>query len=193
MTLSVNPASRVFCNRSLNMANIAAVGFDMDYTLAMYKPETFEVLAYESACKKLVEVYGYPEEITRTFAYDHAYMVRGLVVDKKRGNILKMDRHRYVKVAHHGFRELDADTRLKTYCDTAKVDQVRPIGLALRKLFTRRSVSTFDRVGPFQLTGERFAYGTTLSSTAGTTPTWTRCSRSGRRTCFVSSSNYATR
>ena len=122
MTLSVNPASRVFCNRSLNMANIAAVGFDMDYTLAMYKPETFEVLAYESACKKLVEVYGYPEEIT-AFRYDHAYMVRGLVVDKKRGNILKMDRHKYVKVAHHGFQELDADTRLKTYCDTAKVDQ----------------------------------------------------------------------
>ena len=87
LTLSVNPASRVFCNRSLNMANIAAVGFDMDYTLAMYKPETFEVLAYESACKKLVEVYGYPEEIT-AFRYDHAYMVRGLVVDKKRGCLL---------------------------------------------------------------------------------------------------------
>lgn len=25
---------RVFCNRSLNMKSIAAVGFDMDYTLA---------------------------------------------------------------------------------------------------------------------------------------------------------------
>ena len=27
--------SRIFCNRSLNMSSIAAVGFDMDYTLAM--------------------------------------------------------------------------------------------------------------------------------------------------------------
>jgi hypothetical protein len=37
-----------------------AAGFDMDYTLAMYKPETFEVLAYTETCRKLVEVYGYP-------------------------------------------------------------------------------------------------------------------------------------
>jgi len=31
------------------------------------------------------------------YEHDHEYMVRGLVVDKKRGNILKMDRHKYVK------------------------------------------------------------------------------------------------
>ena len=44
--------------------------------------------------------------------YDHTYMVRGLVVDKRRGNILKMDRHKYVKVAHHGFKPLDTEERL---------------------------------------------------------------------------------
>ena len=42
------------------MNAIAAVGFDMDYTLAMYRPETFEVLAYTQTCRKLVDVYGYP-------------------------------------------------------------------------------------------------------------------------------------
>ena len=78
------------------MQHIDAVGFDMDYTLAMYKPETFEVLAYTLTCEKLVNVYGYPTEVLR-YEYDHEYMVRGLVVDKKRGNILKMDRHKYVK------------------------------------------------------------------------------------------------
>ena len=50
-------------------------------------------------------------------------MVRGLVVDKKRGNVLKMDRHKYVKVARHGFSTLGTDERLKTYCDVQKVDQ----------------------------------------------------------------------
>lgn len=89
-------ATKVFCNRSLNMKRIDAIGFDMDYTLAMYKPETFEVLAYTLTCEKLVNVYGYPTEVLR-YEYDHEYMVRGLVVDKKRGNILKMDRHKYVK------------------------------------------------------------------------------------------------
>ena len=110
--LTPSPANCIFCNAA-NMRT-TAVGFDMDYTLAMYKPETFEVLAYTLTCEKLVNVYGYPREILR-YEYDHEYMVRGLVVDKKRGNILKMDRHKYVKVARHGFRPMDAETRIKTY------------------------------------------------------------------------------
>ena len=56
--------------------------------------------------------------------YDHAYMVRGLVVDKTRGNVLKMDRHKYVKVARHGFEPLSTESRIETYCATsAKADQ----------------------------------------------------------------------
>lgn len=54
---------QIFCNRSLNMKNIVAVGFDMDYTLAQYKPDTFETLAYEGTVKKLVSNLGYPEEV----------------------------------------------------------------------------------------------------------------------------------
>lgn len=54
---------QIFCNRSLNMKNIVAVGFDMDYTLAQYKPETFESLAYEGTVRKLVFDLGYPREV----------------------------------------------------------------------------------------------------------------------------------
>lgn len=54
---------QIFCNRSLNMKNIVAVGFDMDYTLAQYKPETFESLAYQGTIKKLVYDLGYPSEV----------------------------------------------------------------------------------------------------------------------------------
>ena len=42
----------------LNMANIEAVGFDMDYTLAQYN-EAFDMLAFEGAKDKLVDM-GYP-------------------------------------------------------------------------------------------------------------------------------------
>jgi hypothetical protein len=35
----------------------------MDYTLAQYKPETFEKLAYEGTIEKLVSNLGYPEEV----------------------------------------------------------------------------------------------------------------------------------
>lgn len=60
----VNSRKRIFCNRSLNMKSIVAVGFDMDYTLAQYKPDTFETLAYNGTIKKLVYDLGYPEEVS---------------------------------------------------------------------------------------------------------------------------------
>ncbi|KAK7352333.1 hypothetical protein VNO80_17753 [Phaseolus coccineus] len=108
---------QIFCNRSLNMKNIVAVGFDMDYTLAQYKPETFESLAYQGTIKKLVYDLGYPLELLN-WSFNWKYMVRGLVLDKKRGNILKMDRHKYVKVAYHGFRELSKEDKVGTYGNT---------------------------------------------------------------------------
>ncbi|XP_022144231.1 5'-nucleotidase domain-containing protein 4 isoform X2 [Momordica charantia] len=108
---------QIFCNRSLNMKNIVAVGFDMDYTLAQYKPETFESLAYEGTIRKLVYDLGYSEELLN-WSFDWKYMVRGLVLDKKRGNILKMDRHKYVKVAYHGFKELSKEDKVGTYGNT---------------------------------------------------------------------------
>ncbi|KAD4385567.1 hypothetical protein E3N88_25736 [Mikania micrantha] len=107
----------IFCNRAVNMKNIVAVGFDMDYTLAQYKPETFESLAYNGTVKKLVVNLGYPNELL-DWSFDWTYMVRGLVLDKRRGNILKMDRHKYVKVAYHGFRLLSKEEKVATYGNT---------------------------------------------------------------------------
>lgn len=60
----IDIGKHIFCNRSLNMKNIVAVGFDMDYTLAQYKPETFESLAYEGTIRKLVYDLGYPREVS---------------------------------------------------------------------------------------------------------------------------------
>ena len=111
---SLDPCQQIFCNRSLNMANIGYVGFDMDYTLAQYKADTFEELVYQQTLKNLVHSVGYPE-VVLGFKLDHAYMVRGLAIDKARGNVLKIDRHNYVKVAYHGWRELDSKERNETY------------------------------------------------------------------------------
>lgn len=58
---------QIFCNRSLNMKGIVSVGFDMDYTLAQYKFETFESLAYEGTIKKLVYDLGYPSDVSSLF------------------------------------------------------------------------------------------------------------------------------
>ncbi len=110
----ISLGERIFCNRSLNMASIKAIGFDMDYTLALYKHETFEKLAYDETIKKLVNMLGYPKDLLK-WQFDHKYMVRGLVIDKKLGNILKIDRHRYVKLAYHGFKQLTRNERRKLY------------------------------------------------------------------------------
>ncbi|KAG2449454.1 hypothetical protein HYH02_005601 [Chlamydomonas schloesseri] len=105
---------RIFCNRALNMKQIKAVGYDMDYTLAQYKPDTFEGLAHKETVSKLIEVFRYPEEL-RSLDFQWDYMTKGLIIDKERGNMLKVDRHNYVKVAYHGFEELSAEKRKAIY------------------------------------------------------------------------------
>ncbi|KAL2468342.1 HAD-superfamily hydrolase [Forsythia ovata] len=113
----IDIGKQIFCNRSLNMKNVVAIGFDMDYTLAQYKSETFESLAYKGTLNKLVHDLGYPKELLQ-WSFDWKYMVRGLVLDKKRGNTLKMDRHKYVKVAYHGFREISKEEKVAAYGST---------------------------------------------------------------------------
>lgn len=104
----------ILCNRALNMSKIKAIGFDMDYTLAMYNSEQFETLAANSALKKLVYELGYPAALLNV-DYDHSFFIRGLVVDKQYGNIIKLDRHKYVKHALHGFSKLSKQARADMY------------------------------------------------------------------------------
>src|SRR5262249_17788176 len=40
---------------------------------------------------------------------DHAFVIRGLVVDKDHGNIFKMDRHNHVGRCYHGRKWLDRE------------------------------------------------------------------------------------
>lgn len=108
------PRRRIFCNRALNMKGIKAMGFDMDYTLAQYKPETFEALAHKATIDKLVRNFNYPESL-RELKFSWDYMVKGLIIDKNRGNTLKVDRHRYVKIAYHGFDRLADESRKSLY------------------------------------------------------------------------------
>jgi 5'-nucleotidase len=112
--IDVARKNRVFCNRNLRMDSIEMIGFDMDYTLALYHQDKLETLSIELTLKKLVEKHGYPDEI-RELHYDPRWAIRGLMVDRHLGNVFKMDRHAYVGRCYHGFRELDHDQRRTTY------------------------------------------------------------------------------
>ena len=96
---------RVYVNRNLRMPTIGSIGFDLDHTLAHYDPLPVEELAFKTTQQKLVEHRGYPKAIAR-IKYDPEFVIRGLVIDKKAGNILKMNYHSYVTRAFHGRREL---------------------------------------------------------------------------------------
>lgn len=104
----------VFCNRELKMENLKAIGFDMDYTLARYQQPAFDKLAFDGAKEKLVAKLGYPKEVL-DFEYDHERWTRGLIIDTERGNFLKIDRHKYVRVAYHGLEKIGSTTRKVLY------------------------------------------------------------------------------
>ena len=100
-------AYSVFCNRELNMESLAAIGFDMDYTLAQYHVPEFDNLAFVGAKQKLVDM-GYPKEVL-DFTYSPERWIRGLIIDIKRGNFLKIDKHKYVRVAYHGLDKMSSE------------------------------------------------------------------------------------
>ena len=112
--IDVARKNRVFCNRNLRMDGIEMIGFDMDYTLALYHQDKLEQLSIELTLKKLVEKHGYDEEI-KHLRYDPGWAIRGLVVDRTAGNVFKMDRHAYVGRCYHGFREVAPDERKHIY------------------------------------------------------------------------------
>ena len=112
--IDVARKNRVFCNRNLRMDTIEMIGFDMDYTLALYHQDKLEQLSIELTLGKLVEKHGYPPAIKALF-YDPRWAIRGLMVDRQLGNVFKMDRHSYVGRCYHGFRELTQDERRAIY------------------------------------------------------------------------------
>ena len=95
------------------MSGIAWVGFDMDYTLAVYNQAQMDELSIQATIAKLA-LRGYPEFV-RGIRYSTAFPVRGLLIDKRFGHILKMNRYKFVTKGYHGLRELDAEELRELY------------------------------------------------------------------------------
>uniref|UniRef100_A0A3B4YBY8 5'-nucleotidase, cytosolic II, like 1 n=1 Tax=Seriola lalandi dorsalis TaxID=1841481 RepID=A0A3B4YBY8_SERLL len=98
---------RVFVNRSLTLENIKCYGFDMDYTLAVYKSPDYESLGFELIRDRIVSI-GYPHELLR-YTYDPSFPTRGLVIDTTYGNLLKVDSNGNILVCSHGFHFLKGE------------------------------------------------------------------------------------
>jgi HAD superfamily 5'-nucleotidase-like hydrolase len=134
---------RIYCNRDLRLDQIEAVGFDMDYTLAIYHQDAIDQLSVEATAQKLV-ARGYPTSLF-DMTYATRFPIRGLLVDVKLGNIIKTDRYRYAKTAYHGTRELSSEERKKLY-QGKRVRPGMPRFYAVDTLYALSEVTVFAAV-----------------------------------------------
>ena len=108
---SIDSARHLFCNRTLNLRGIQAVGYDMDYTLVHYHMREWEQRAYSFIKEGLVGK-GWP---VGDLTFDPDLVIRGLVVDTEHGNIVKANRFGYVKRAFHGTEPLEYGAQREVY------------------------------------------------------------------------------
>jgi len=125
------PGRGLYCNRTLNMRSIKAIGYDLDYTLIHYQVQQWEQRAYQYLQDRLAAA-GWP---VSGLAFDPELVIRGLVIDTERGNLLKANRFGYVKHAFHGTRALTYDEQRRCYSRTI-VDLSEPRYVFLNTLFS---------------------------------------------------------
>ncbi len=104
----------LYCNRTLNLRKIRAIGYDMDYTLVHYHMKAWEERTY-SYIKEKLESTGWP---VAGLAFDPNLVMRGLIIDTELGNVVKADRFGYVKYAFHGSTPLPLSEKKSLYSET---------------------------------------------------------------------------
>ncbi len=135
------PERQVYCNRTLNLRSIRAIGYDMDYTLVHYKVAVWEDRAYTYLKQKLLEL-GWPVDHLQ---FDPTSVIRGLILDTELGNTLKVNRFGYVKQAFHGTRRLARDEQRQTYSRLV-IELEEPRYVFLNTLFAVSEASMYGQM-----------------------------------------------
>jgi HAD superfamily 5'-nucleotidase-like hydrolase len=106
-------SERVWVARNLKMTSVQWIGFDMDYTLAIYDQAQMDSLQVDLTVERLIRR-GYPSYLSH-LQYDYRFPIRGLLVDKRYGHILKMNRFKVVRKGFHGLSPIDKETIKELY------------------------------------------------------------------------------
>uniref|UniRef100_A0A0E0C003 5'-nucleotidase n=1 Tax=Oryza meridionalis TaxID=40149 RepID=A0A0E0C003_9ORYZ len=101
----------IFCTRTLNLRSISVIGYDMDYTLIHYNVMAWEGRAYDYGMANLKGM-GFPVD---DLEFDPDLVIRGLIMDKDKGNLVKADRFGYIKRAMHGTQMLSTSAVSEIY------------------------------------------------------------------------------
>jgi len=130
--VEADPRERgIFCNRTLNMRSIRAIGYDMDYTLIHYRVEEWERRSYEHLKLRLAAL-GWP---VQNLQFDPTSVIRGLIIDTELGNLVKANRFGFVKKAVHGTKPVSFEEQRTAYARTI-VDLSEPRWVFLNTLFS---------------------------------------------------------
>jgi 5'-nucleotidase len=153
---SIARSDRVFVNRDLRFSNIDWIGFDMDYTLAIYRQERMDTLSVELTIERMIRR-GYPGYL-KNLSYDIRFPIRGLLVDKRYGHVLKMDRYKVVHRGYHGMRRLPNEEIAALYHDK-RIRPHTPRYHWIDTLFALSEVTSYSAiVAAMEKKGERLDY-----------------------------------
>ncbi len=126
-----SPERRIFCNRTLNLRSIRAIGYDLDYTLIHYNVDAWERTSFGFFKEKLAQL-GWP---TAGLTFDQNAFQIGLIIDRHFGNIIKADQFGYIRRGSHGTAAMEFSTLRKVYQQTI-VELPDPRYVFLNTLFS---------------------------------------------------------
>lgn len=104
-----------------SLSDYDCIGFDLDNTICEYKIDSLAQMEYEVLSKFLVEKKGYDENYLYAPLDSEAvdFFQRGLILDLKKGNILKLNENGVIIKASHGSKFLSEDS-VKTIYGSSK-------------------------------------------------------------------------
>jgi len=111
VSTAAHPPRRIFASREVVMDDVQVIGYDLDYTLVHYNLKAWEGAVY-AQCKEILSKKGFEVE---GLEFDSGLVIRGLVIDAKLGNIVKVDRYGYVRKALHGNQMLSVEDVNEVY------------------------------------------------------------------------------
>lgn len=92
------------------------IGFDLDNTLAEYNVSALMELEYGVLAKFLIEQKGYDSELlSKPYKDGEHFLQKGLFMDLKKGNIVKVGQDGKVLKCCHGTRQMSDDEVIKAY------------------------------------------------------------------------------
>lgn len=89
----------------------------MDHTLVRYNSENFERLSHSIIIDKLIANKNYPQALKK-LQFDYNFALRGLVIDRDKGNLLKLNRYTAIRTSYHGLKHIDFKSHQKIYKST---------------------------------------------------------------------------